>query len=535
MTADTRRAAIRETLAALFFLVLAAVATRPLAWRLSSHTLPGPDPAIDLWTLHWLSEHAFAPSQLFEGNIFRPVTHAALYSDLSLGTAALVAPLRFFISDPVVVYNVGLLLALAFAGWAFAKLATALTANSWAGLLAGTLAAFGSHQLSHIYHLNLLTTGWLALLLLGLHGLATRPGPGAIAITALSFALSVQSSGYYAVSAALLPLLFAALHARALRTPHALRATAVAALLGALLVLPYLLTFLEVRERDGLRRPPGMSRNMAFQPERDMSSHGVFYGKLLGNEGERLFPGVLSLALTGLAIRRRAPHALFYASATTLLLLVSLGPELRVGDRTLPLPYAALFGIPPLDAMRHPYTFAAVATMLLAVLAALGFATSRLAAFQWSGPVVVALAVLETFAPAPAVREVKPGLPPVYDKLARLPPGLVLEVPLAAPDVMLWAARHGRPVVNGDGAFLPSGHALLERTMRREWLKVAPESIDETETTALLRDEFALRYLIVPCGRESSTCRLAGALNGSRVFKLLEELPDGDRLYEVQR
>ncbi len=535
MTADTRHRAIRETLTVLFFLSLAAVATRPLLWQIATHTLPGPDPAIDLWTLHWLSGHALSPGQLFEGNIFRPVTHAAVYSDLSLGTAVLLVPLRLFISDPVVVYNAGLLLALAFAGWAFATLTRALTGNGWAGLLAGTLAAFGSHQMSHIYHLNLLSTGWLALLLLGLHRLATRPGTGAVLLTGVSFALSAQSSGYYAVSAALLPLAFAASHARPLKEPRALRATAVAALLGGLLVLPYLVTFLEVRERDGLRRPPGMSRSMAFQPERDLSSHGILYGRMLGNDGERLFPGVLSLALAGLAIRRRAPHLPFYASATALLLLVSLGPELRFGDSTLPLPYSALFGIPPLDAMRHPYTFAAVATMLLAVLAGLGFSTSRLSAFRWGGPIVVALAVAETLAPAADVRAVPQGLPPAYAKLGAMAPGLVLEVPLAAPDVMLWAARHGRPVVNGDGAFLPSRHALLDRTMRREWLKTAPEAVDETKTTALLRDEFALRYLIVPCGRQPSTCQLAGALNGSRVFELIEELPDGDRLYEVQR
>jgi hypothetical protein len=278
-----------------------------------------------------------------------------------------------------------------------------------------------------------------------------------------------------------------------------------------------------------------MSRSMAFQPERDLSSYGIFYGRLLGGDGERLFPGVLSLALTGLAIRRRAPHFPFYASATALLLLVSLGPELRSGDSSFPLPYAALFSIPPLDAMRHPYTFAAVATMLLAVLAGLGFAASRLSALPWGGPILVALAIAETLAPAPDVRAVPAGLPPVYAKLEALPPGLILEVPLAAPDVLLWAARHGQPVVNGDGAFLPARHAQLDRTMRREWLRGVPEAVDETKTTALLRDEFALRYLIVPCGRQPSTCQLAGAMNSSRVFKLIEELPDGDRLYEVQR
>lgn len=517
----------------------AAIATRPLAWNLAERTLPGPDPLIDLWTVHWLSGHALEPGALFDGNIFHPLTRAAVYSDLSLGTAVLLVPFRLFLSDPVPLYNLGLLLALAFGGWSFCALARALTGNVASGLLAGTLAAFSSHQLFHVYHLNLLSTGWLALLLLGLHRLAVRPGPGAAVLTAVSFALSAQSSGYYAVAAALLPLLFAAFHWRSLRDPRAWKSTLAAAALGVLLLAPYLAAYAEVRERDALRRPPGMSRTMAFQPARDVSSHGLLYRGALGSEGERLFPGLLGLGLAGLALARRRPHAAFYAVATAVLLVVSLGPELRVGELTIPLPYRVLFTIPPLDAMRHPYTFAAVATMLLSLLAGLGLAGLQSpvpsAARPWAGPLGVALAFAETLAPAPATREVPAGVPPVYAHLAALPAGPVLEVPLAAPDVLLWAARHGRPVVNGDGAFLPRLHGRLDLLMKREWLREAPEDVDATATAALIRDELPVRYLIVPCGRQPSTCRLAGALNRSRLFPLVAEMDDGDRLYEVRR
>lgn len=534
MPAPPLRLILRETVVAAFFLALAAFATRPLALDLGGRSLPGPDPLIDLWTVHWLSGHALEPSRLYEGNIFHPLTHAAVYSDLSMGTAVLLAPLRLLVRDPVPLYNLGLLLALAFGGWSFCALARTLTGDLAAGLLAGTLAAFGSHQLSHVYHLNLLSIGWLALLLLGLQRLASRPGAGALLLSGVSFALSVQSSGYYAVAAVILPLLFAAFRWRSLVEPRALTATLAAAALGALLTAPYLVVFDEVRERDGLRRPPGMSRSMAFQPARDLSSHGYLYGSVLGSEGERLFPGMLSLALAGVALARRRPHAGFYATASALLVVLSLGPELRLGEVVLPLPYRALFAIPPLDSMRHPYTFAAVATMTLSVLAGIG-AAAVTGSRAWIGALVVALAVAETLAPAPGTRAIPAGLPPVYERWAALPPGPVLEVPLAAPDVLLWAARHGGPVVNGDGAFLPRLHGRLDLLMQREWLKQAPEDVDATETAALIRDGLPVRYLIVPCGRQPSTCRLAGALNRSRLFPLIAELPDGDRLYEVLR
>jgi len=535
LAARPLRQILREPAVALFFLALAAFATRPLALDLRGHTLPGPDPLIDLWTVHWLSGHALEPSRLYEGNVFHPLSHAAVYSDLSLGTAVLLMPLRALVHDPVPLYNLGVLLALAFGGWSFCALTRALTGDLAGGLVAGTLAAFGSHQLSHVYHLNLLSTGWLALLLLGVQRLATQPGAAAVVLTGVSFALAAQSSGYYAVAAALLPLLFAAFRWRSLLAPRALKATLAAAAFGILLSIPYLVIFDEVRDRDGLRRPPGMSRQMAFQPARDLTSHGYLYRTLLGSDGERLFPGLLSLSLAGIALARRRPQAGLYATLSAVLVVVSLGPELRLGDVAIPLPYRALFAIPPLDTMRHPYTFAAVATMTLAVLAGIGSAALKSASRPWLGGALVALAIAETLAPAPDTRTVPPGIPPVYERWAALPAGPVLEVPLAAPDALLWAARHGRPVVNGDGAFLPRLHGRLDLLMQREWLKQAPEDVDSTKTAELIRDELPVRYLIVPCGRQPSTCRLAGALNRSQVFALIAELPDGDRLYEVRR
>jgi hypothetical protein len=346
--------------------------------------------------------------------------------------------------------------------------------------------------------------------------------------------LSAQSSGYYGVACLLLSLVFAAFRWRALLQPAQLRATLTAVALATLLMLPYLGAFSELRERDGLRRPPGMSRTMAFQPQRDLTSYGSLYRPVLGSGGERLFPGLLSLLLAGVALKKRYAASILFASACGVLLLVSLGPDVRLGDFTLPLPYRALYALPPFDSMRHPYTFAAVATMLLAVLAGVGL-SGLLAPRPWLGPLAVALACLETLAPPPDLRDVAPGLPPVYATLQSLPPGPALEVPLAAPDVMLWAARHGLPVINGDGAFLPSRHAQLNLLMQREWIKAIPDDVDATEAAQLVRNEFPVRYLIVPCGRQPTTCRLAGALNRSQLFRRIEESPGGDRIYEVLR
>ena len=517
----------------LLFAAWAAVVTRPLALRLTTHMLPGPDPISHLWMVNWITGHAFQPGQIFQGNIFYPAPHAVLHTDLSMGTAVLALPFRLFIHEPMVLFNVATLLALAFAGWAFHALVFGLTGNRWAAILSGLLAAFSPQQLSHVYHLNLLSIGWLPLALLGLHRIVEGGRPWAIVLAGVALALNAQSSGYYAVASVVVVAVFLAFHARALGRPRVLGALAAAGLLAALLTLPYLHEFLELRdEQGGLRRPAQMSVNMAFQPARDLKTIGLLYGSVLGRE-EGLFPGLLIPVLVFVALRRRDREAAFYVTAAAALVVVSLGPQLTLGPLKIPMPYRWLFAVPPLDSMRHPYTLAAVALMLLAVAAGIGWSRLGLASRRWSGLAVLAVAMVETLTPPPDLRAVPKGVPPAYESLASLPPGAILEVPLFAPDAVLWAARHGRPVLNGAGAFAPVQTIVLERYIRNHWLEAVPADVDASRPTPYLLDRFPVRYVILPTGRMANLEGLAAAFDRSRTYRLVAVAADGDRIYEV--
>jgi hypothetical protein len=544
---------MKSAAAFLFFLAYAIVVTRPLAFRAATHTLIGPDPLSHLWMVSWLTGHAFDPGQIFQGNIFHPAAHAVLFTDLSMGTAVLVLPLRLVTSEPLILFNAASILALAFGGWAFHALVHGLTAHRSAGILAGVLAAFSSHQMSHVYHLNLLSTGWLALFLLGLHRIACpRPGgdPGAsprpggdkgmergtigdAVLAGVSFALSAQSSGYYGVAAVVLALVFAAFHARELRRPRTARLVLGAAALAMLLTLPYLLAFRALQEEQGIRRPPGMSVKMAFHPSRDLTSWAHAYIGLLGGDGEVLFPGLLPLVLGGVAVWHRRREAWFHAAGAAVLIVLSLGPELTLGSRTLSMPYRWLFALPPFDSMRHPFTFASVALFLLAVLAGLGWARLGVACKPWAGPAIVLVAIAETMTDAPRLREIPPGLPPAYQVLETLPAGPILEVPVFAAESVLWAARHGRPVLNGIGAFGPAQTLVLDRYIQNHWLDRVPEDVDTSRPTPYLLGRFPVRYVIIPVGRVAGLRPLAAAFDRSRTFRLAAEAADGDRIYEV--
>jgi hypothetical protein len=533
---DGLRRLAAEALVAAFFLGLAVVATRPLAWHLRTHTVGAGDPVVDLWTIDWLTEHFFESRLIFQGNTFHPAPHAVLYSDLSMGAVVLLLPIRRWLSDPVPLYNAAVLLTLAFGGWSFHKLVHALTGNRWAGVLSGVLAAFGSHQLSHRSHINLLVIGWLALFLLGLHLVVRGSRAWGAVLAGASFSLSAQSSGYYCVSALVLGLVFAPFNWRPLRDRRTLLALAAAGCMAILLTLPYLRAYMEVRAEQGLRRPLGMSVSMSFLPERDLTSLGYVYGRILGSGGERLFPGLLTILLAAVALRRRRPEAAFYAGAAVVFLALSLGPYLDLPGGRIPLPYLALLKVPSFESMRHPYTFAAVATFLLCVLAGFGWAALRISSRAWAGAAAVLVAVAETLAPPLDLMPVPPGLPAYYATLDTLPPGPILEVPVFAGDSLVWAARHGRPMLNGQGsAFVPIDTLRLDRFMQRHWLRDRPIDADHNKATDFLLAKFPVRYVVCPGSRMRDLARLATAMNESRIFALVAETSDGSRIYEVRR
>ena len=535
----------RELALVLFFVGLAVYATRPLAWDLQGQTLGGIDPPIYVWLVDWLARHLVEPSLLFEGNIFYPSRHAALYSDLALGSVLLVAPFTPWLSDPVPLYNLSVILTLAFGGWAFCALVRYLTGSTAAGILSGILAAFGSHQLLHIYQLGLINVGWLALFLLGLHLTLDRPDAKSVCLTGVAFALNALSCAYYGVAAAILALVFAAKEARRLRSWRVVASFGGAALLALLLMSPYLWTFWLLHSEEELARPLVASEDLAFKPHRDLTSAAYAYRSLLPRGGERLFPGIAVLTLAGLGIGRRCRSWSFFVLGALSLTLLSLGPSTRAFGVDLGAGYRALFAIPPLDVMMHPYSFAAVARFLLCILAGLGFASigaSRARPLGWSTfapALAVLIGLIEVAGPGVWVRPVPAGVPPVYELLADLPAGAVLEVPLELREAMIWAARHRRPVVNGAGGVSPLSHGILERAIRRYWIRASRESgesldIDATRPTAIVQ-ALPVRYVIIPVGRSPELQSLKDAFDRSRSFVPVATASDGDVVYRVVR
>lgn len=168
------------TLASLVGLALAVLMTWPTL-RDPAHTIPGDtgDPTLQAWQLAWAG-HAMRtnPMRLWDTNGFYPESWTFAYSDTLLGYL----PFGLVGEGPVAAvirYNIlfALAHALAFVG-AYALLRQ-LGANWAGGAVAGVSFAFAPWRLAHAGHLNVLSTGGIALALAMLargHGWSLRYG-----------------------------------------------------------------------------------------------------------------------------------------------------------------------------------------------------------------------------------------------------------------------------------------------------------------------------------------------------------------------
>ena len=171
------------------------------------------------------------------------------------------------------------------------------------------------------------------------------------------------------------------------------------------------------------------------------------------------------------------------------------------------MPYRWLSALPPFDSMRHPFTFASVALFLLAVLAGLGWARLGLAVEAMGRPGHrPARDRGDADRRAAPARDPARACRPRTRSWRRCPPGPILELPVFAAESVLWAARHGRPVLNGIGAFGPAQTLVLDRYIQNHWLAGAPEDIDTSRPTPYLLGRFPVRYVIVPVGTGRTAC-----------------------------
>lgn len=494
---------------------LAAVFTYPLVFNMDRVNGAG-DPAVMVWSVAWIQHALTSGATLYDANIFHPTPNALAYTDLLLPSAVVTAPLYLITNNPLLSFNVVLLLTYVLSGYATFLLARRLLGDRpyapHAALFAGAVYALCPYRYGHITQLNTMTTFWLPLILLFMHRyLEDGRRPRDLLLTGLFFTLNVLSGLYYGVFAVLMMAAFYFLWSLLNREPPKLRDFALGipifAIFGVVLAL-LLGPYLALSGAADHTRDLGTVAGGSFIPAAILTSAPESW--LLGWTGEAfgithenrkpvyeltLYPGlaVTALAVYGLLVRNRIPRSsALYALLGLIIFVFSLGPAIPVGETFVPLPYYLLYELAPgFGNLRVPARMWAIVMLCIAVLAGLGLRAlmQRLGGTK----ALLALAIISLFTAVefvptlPVDRFIDRGpatLEPAYEYLAENAPGAVVaEVPFASPtDAFRETPRMYRStfgwwrLVNGYASYFPEGYSETRDTLNT---LPSPESLAE--------------------------------------------------------
>ena len=571
----------RATAAALLlFVVLSLVLTYPLALHLTDAVEDRQDALLNVWITAWDGHQLLSdPLDLFDANIFYPYPRTLAYSELLLGNGLLSLPITAATGNPVLGYNVALLLSFVLSGFGTYLLVLSLTRSPGAGMVAGTIFSFSAYRMTNLAQAQLLTTQWMPFALLALLQLVRSPRVRHVVTFVLLFCLQALSSFYYAI---LLAMAVAGLVAWQLAVRLWLRVRAgvqdgfhlrrvllyllLAAVLCVLIVLPFALPYFQVQRDLGFER--SLADNEPFSASLRqylmVPSGSVVHGWWLPSDDtpiaggyavDALFPGLIALALSvwGL-VRGRGAVRWFFLLLAAVSLVLSFGPRLYLAPGQpagleIGLPYAWLYAVVPgFKALRAPVRFDALVMLSLAVLAGYGLAAlggkslkDRAKPQGRSAPILlgmgvlllVGLVVVESLVwPAAKAEPVPVGgeVPRVYRWLADHGTEPVLELPMAFTpggpqlDYQYLSTYHWRATPDGYSGFVPPKHGQIVYEMTRF----------PSERALSLLQALGVRHLVIHTDRFAASRwqEMEQALSGMVDLELVESF-GGDRVYEV--
>jgi len=464
------------TLVVAGFVLLTIVLTYPQIRFMSSRMGEHYDSLFSVWRLAWIAHQLPRdPLHLFDGNIFYPRLQTLAYSDAVLLPGVLGAPLIWIGLSPVLVHNLLVLFSFAACGVAMYLLCRELTGSPVAACVGGIVFAFQPYRFAHYPQLELLW-GWpIPLAFLATHRVVTMGRVRDGVWLGVAVSLQVFCCLYYAVFlvTSLVVLLAVLLIGR--RREDILRvirpglaACAVAALLAA----PYVLPYLEIGNARSAQEieqwSPTLANYVAVPPQNWVYGHATGSRSLEGV----LFPGIAAvvLAVAGLTGSLSRCRVAYLA-----LLLVAF--DMSLGS------HGWLYGgmyrtIPVYRSLRVPGRMFVIVSAGLAVLAADG--VQRVMAFvraprlsSVAGAALAAIVLLES-ATIPMDLKRVPRLANMYAWLEAQPRSVVMEWPMPRPSslglthepfFMYASTRHWQPLVNGYSGFYPLSYIhFLENT-----------------------------------------------------------------------
>jgi len=388
---------------ALFF-GISLIMTMPLVNNITTYTGSG-DSFLGMWYLWW------TPYSIFELNqnpYYTDYVYYPSYSDLS--TAADILPIQGILLypitsiNPILSYNIFLLVGFALSGLTAYLLAFRFTKNIFASFIAGFIFAFAPVHLAHAPgHFHLQYIAWVPLFILFLFELKDKPSLKSSTLFAIPLILTIYTADVQIVAFLILFLVFFLVYFIINKRQQILNRKFISYLLLGLVislvfVLPATYPIIEsVKDGNFSDRKPdpiepvlySMDIFSFFTPSWNNYFLGHYfsenYSKFTGNASEST--GYLGFSIIGLslfALWKYKTQVRFWFLSSLFLLIISMGPILHIMGQlkfisdeltpygVIPLPAAVFYFIPVYDQIRAFSRIELLAVMTIAILAAFG-------------------------------------------------------------------------------------------------------------------------------------------------------------------
>lgn len=432
------------------------------------------DTQLNQWILAWVAQTLPTdPLHLYDANIFHPEPNTLAFSESMIVQGMVAMPFWWLGASTVLMMNAVIVLGMVFSATAMSHLVTRWTGQWLAGLAAGSLVAFNTHLLSRMGHVQAMHVEFLPFVLLALDRVLARATLRDALRLGIVAALQALTSGYLLVMTVV--AIVAGTVSRAFdwcrtRPAATLRALAVAALVAAVILAPFLWPYARARAAQGLSRDleevamyeatPTHYLSTAARVHFSTWSHRFYDGR------ETLFPGFTPLALSVVALfgagALRDRRARLFAWVAIAGVALSFGPRMPG--------YAWLHAhVPLFQGVRAVSRFGYLGIFGVAGLSGVGLAwildrlgrSRRQAAV---GLLAIALVNVESMR-APLDLFAFDGIPRVYDVLAAERGAVIAEFPFPTRryiqhngPYVLATTRHWQKLLNGYSGYVPPSY-----------------------------------------------------------------------------
>lgn len=520
------------------------------------------DPKLNMWIINWGCHQLLnQPSKLYQANIFYPYKNSLAFSDNLVGLSILALPVYLFNKNPILIYNITLLVSFILIGVGVYLLVYRLTGNYYAAVMAAIIYNFCPGHLLRYSQIQIFTTQWTIFTLLYLHKFIEKSSLKNILLFSLFFTFQSASGAYNAVYQLLLVgigIIYFTIAKKKYREHLFFPKLALLLLLCFSLSFILFLPYLQVHKEYGMVRSieiveqysPNWQSYFAVPTNlyQKIAAHSKWFkNSVLKQAKAYLFPGIIPIVLAGLSVtafsakrnknsKRRKDSSflnkqkfticseqLFYLIIGVLFIIFSLGTKFPL--------YKYLYkSLLIFRLIRVPSRMFLITILSLSILS--GYSIAKLLNSIRNKHFVIFIGILipllffvesTVFPPTPWPMMPYNNVPPIYLWLAQQPGKFaIIEFPFDrnyANSYMLFSAFHWKNLVNGRSGFEPKDYLALERK-----LKAFPHG----NTLNRLEKILGLKYIVVHPQLYSKKERV-------KILEELQELQQSKKIILVKQ